>query len=136
MTFAEREPLRHRYPHGPYSMVGPVEVAGAKPGDVIEFSMLALRIGFADGLDDALTGCLRELIGWLAAATELSESEAYALASMAVSFRVTQYAHQTASAYTSAPPKAVHAVIPKAIFPPGLRDQVQRWLRPGTAAGR
>ena len=53
---------------------------------------------------------------------------------MAVSFRVTQYAHQTASAYTSAPPKAVHAVIPKAIFPPGLRDQVQRWLRPGTAA--
>ena len=285
MTFAEREPLRHRYPHGPYSMVGPVEVAGAKPGDVIEFTMLALRtidwgwnsfplgvgalpsdfaqpyvhyfrfdderqvatythgislpmapflgvlavepagndqtsailagpyggnlvlrdlrvgsslflpvakpggriwigdvhalqgdgvvdqtaietaaenleirydlhsgvalraplvetpdswivIGFADGLDDALTGCLRELIRWLAAATELSESEAYALASMAVSFRVTQYAHQTASAYTSAPPKAVHAVIPKAIFPPGLRDQVKRWLRPGTAAGR
>jgi acetamidase/formamidase len=285
MTFAEREPLRHRYPHGPYSMVGPVEVAGARPGDVIECTMVALRtidwgwnsfplgvgalpgdfaepyvhyfrfdddrsvaeythgislpmapflgvmavepagdeqtsailagpyggnlvlrdlrvgcslflpvakpggriwigdvhalqgdgvvdqtaietaaenleirydlhpgvalsaplvetpdswilIGFADSLDDALTGCLRELIGWLAAATELSASEAYALASMAVSFRVTQYAHQTASAYTSAPPKAVHAVIPKAVFPPALRDQVQRWLRPGTAAGQ
>jgi acetamidase/formamidase len=43
MTFAEREPLRHRYPHGPYSMVGPVEVAGATPGDVIECTMLALR---------------------------------------------------------------------------------------------
>jgi hypothetical protein len=55
---------------------------------------------------------------------------------MAVSFRVTQYAHQTASAYSSAPPKAVHAVIPKAIFPPDLRDQVQRWLRPETAADR
>jgi acetamidase/formamidase len=285
MTFAEREPLRHRYPHGPCSMVGPVEVAGAMPGDVIECTMLALRtidwgwnsfplgvgalpsdfaqpdvhyfrfddqrrtaqythgislpiapflgvvavepagddqtsaipagpyggslvlrdlhvgsslflpvakpggriwigdvhalqgdgvvdhpaietaaenleirydlhsgvalgvplvetaeswivIGFAASLVDALTGCLRELISWLAAATELSKSEAYALASMAVSFRVTQYAHQTASAYTSAPPKAVHAVIPKAIFPPGLRDQVQRWLRPETAAGR
>ena len=27
MSFADREPLRHRYPHGPYSMVGPVEVA-------------------------------------------------------------------------------------------------------------
>jgi acetamidase/formamidase len=93
-------------------------------------------IGFAASLDDALTGCLRELISWLAAATELTKSEAYALASMAVSFRVTQYAHQSASAYTSAPPKAVHAVIPKAIFPPGLRDQVQRWLRPETAAGR
>ncbi len=43
MTFADREPLRHRYPHGPYSMVGPVEVAGAVPGDVIECTMLALR---------------------------------------------------------------------------------------------
>jgi len=285
MTFADREPLRHRYPHGPYSMVGPVEVAGAKPGDVIEATMMELRtidwgwnsfplgvgalpsdfaqpyvhyfrfdadrttaaythgidlpmapflgvmavepagdaqtsailagpyggnlvlrdltvgsslflpvakaggriwigdvhalqgdgvvdqtaietaaenleirydlhagvalraplvetpdswilIGFADGLDDALTACLREVIHWLAAATELTESEAYALASMAVSFRVTQYAHQTASAYTSAPPKAVHAVIPKAVFPLALRDQVARWLRPGTAAGR
>jgi hypothetical protein len=64
------------------------------------------------------------------------KSEAYALASMAVSFRVMQYADQTASAYTSTPPKAVHAVIPKAIFPPVLHDQIQRWLRPGTAAGR
>ena len=27
MTFADREPLRHRYPHGPYSMLGPVEVS-------------------------------------------------------------------------------------------------------------
>jgi acetamidase/formamidase len=285
MTFADREPLRHRYPHGPYSMVGPVEVTGAAPGDVIECSMMALRtidwgwnsfplgvgalpsdfaqpyvhyfrfdddrrvaaythgislpmapflgvlavepagdaqtsailagpyggnlvlrdltvgsslflpvekaggriwigdvhalqgdgvvdqtaietaaenleirydlrsgvalraplvetpdswilIGFADDLDDAVTGCLRELIHWLAAATELSESEAYALASMAVSFRVTQYAHQTASAYTSAPPKAVHAVIPKEIFPAAVRGQVGRWLRPEPEAGR
>jgi acetamidase/formamidase len=283
MTFAEREPLRHRYPHGPYSMVGPVEVTGAMPGDVIECTPLALRtidwgwnsfplgvgalpsdfaepylhyfrfdddrrvarythgislpmapflgvmavepvgdqptsailagpyggnlvlrdlhvgsslflpvakpggriwigdvhalqgdgvvdqtaietaaenleirydlhrqvglrgplaetadswilIGFADDLDDALTGCLRELIHWLAAATDLTESEAYALASMAVSFRVTQYAHQTASAYSSAPPKAVHAVVPKSIFPPALRDQIQRWLRPAPPA--
>jgi acetamidase/formamidase len=283
MTFAEREPLRHRYPHGPYSMVGPVEVTGAVPGDVIECTLLALRtidwgwnsfplgvgalpsdftepylhyfrfgddrrgtqfthginlplapflgvmavepagdqpvsailagpyggnlvlrdlhigsslflpvakpggriwigdvhalqgdgvvdqtaietaaenleirydlhrqaglraplaetadswilIGFAGSLDDALTGCLREVIGWLATATGLTESEAYALASMAVSFRVTQYAHQTASAYSSTPPKAVHAVIPKNIFPAALRDQIQRWLRPGPAA--
>src|ERR1700733_10893309 len=43
MTFAEREPLRHRYPHGPYSMLGPVEVSGAEPGDVIEVSITALR---------------------------------------------------------------------------------------------
>ena len=36
MTFAEREPFRHRYPNGPYSMLGPVVVNGAEPGDVIE----------------------------------------------------------------------------------------------------
>lgn len=24
MSLADREPLRHRYPHGPYSMLGPV----------------------------------------------------------------------------------------------------------------
>ena len=44
MTFAEREPLRHRYPNGPYSMLGPVEVTGAAPGDVIECSLVALRV--------------------------------------------------------------------------------------------
>ena len=31
MSFADREPLRHRYPHGPYSMLGPVAVADAGP---------------------------------------------------------------------------------------------------------
>jgi acetamidase/formamidase len=279
MSFAEREPLRHRYPHGPYSMLGPVEVTGAEPGDVIECSITALHtigwgwnsfplgvgalphdfaqpylhyftfddartaaefthgirlpmapflgvvaaepagdeivsaivsgscggnlvlrdlgvgshlflpvakpgarvwtgdvhalqgdgvvdqtaietaaedldirydlhkqvalrgplgetdtswivIGFAASLDDALVTCLREVIHWLAAAAQITEPEAYALASMAVSFRVTQYANQTGSAYTSVPPKAVHAVIPKSVFPPELRERVARWLRP------
>jgi acetamidase/formamidase len=36
MTFADRAPLRHRYPNGHYSMLVPVEVAGAGPGDVVE----------------------------------------------------------------------------------------------------
>jgi acetamidase/formamidase len=282
MSFADREPLRHRYPHGPYSMLGPVEVAGAEPGDVVEVSITALRtigwgwnsfplgvgalphdfaepyvhyftfddarttaeyvdgiklpmapflgviatepagdeqvsaivsgpyggnlvlrdlgvgshlflpvqkpggrvwigdvhalqgdgvvdqtaietaaedleiryglhkdvalrgplgetdtswivIGFAASLDDALVGCLRETIHWLAAAAQITESEAYALASMTVSFRVTQYANQTGSAYTSIPPKAVHAVVPKAVFPPELRDRIGSWLRPAVA---
>jgi acetamidase/formamidase len=43
MSFADREPLRHRYPHGPYSMLGPVAVTGAEPGDVIEISITRLR---------------------------------------------------------------------------------------------
>ena len=284
MSFADREPLRHRYPRGPYSMVGPVEVSGAEPGDVIECSITALRtidwgwnsfplgvgalphdfaepylhyfrfdearttaefthgillpmapflgvvaaepagddtvsailsgpyggnlvlrdlgvsshlflpvakaggriwtgdvhalqgdgvvdqtaietaaenleirydlhkqvplrgplgekedswivVAFAANLDDATVGCVREVIHWLATAAQVTEQEAYALASMAVSFRVTQYANQTGSAYSSIPPKAVHAVIPKAIFPDDIRARVAAWLRPeGTQA--
>ena len=61
-------------------------------------------------------------------------AEAYALASMAVSFRVTQYANQTGSAYSSIPPKAVHAVIPKSVFPAGIQARVAAWLRPAEAA--
>src|SRR5580692_10449368 len=279
MTFADREPLRHRYPHGPYSMLGPVEVSGAQAGDIVECSLLTLRtldwgwnsfplgvgalpadfkepyvhyfrfdearttaefvdgirfplapflgvvgaepdgdaivsailaggyggnlvlrdftvgsslflpvtkpgariwigdvhalqgdgvvdqtaietaaedleirydlhkavplrgplgetpttwivIGFGTSLDDALVACVREVIHWLAAAAQITEPEAYALASMAVSFRVTQYANQTGSAYTSIPPKAVHAVIPKSIFRDDIRARIAAWLRP------
>jgi acetamidase/formamidase len=279
MSFADREPLRHRYPQGPYSMLGPVEITGAEAGDVVECSITQLRtigwgwnsfplgvgalphdfaqpyvhyftfddarttaefthdialpmapflgvvaveppgddqvsailagpyggnlvlrdltagshlflpvskngarvwtgdvhalqgdgvvdqtaietaaeelavrydlhknvplrgplgetestwiiIGFAQSLDDATVACIREVIHWLAAAAQITEPEAYALASMAVSFRVTQYAHQTGSAYSSIPPKAVHAVIPKSIFPAAVRDRIGAWLRP------
>jgi acetamidase/formamidase len=280
MSFADREPLRHQYPKGPYSMVGPVEVTGAAPGDVIECSITTLRtigwgwnsfplgvgalphdfaqpyvhyfrfddarttadythgitlpmapflgvvatepagdeevsaivsgayggnlvlrdltagshlflpvmkpggrvwtgdvhalqgdgvvdqtaietaaedlqirydlhrgvplrgplgetdtswivIAFASDLDDATVSCVREVIAWLSAAAGIEAAEAYALASMAVSFRVTQYANQTGSAYTSTPPKAVHAVIPKSVFPDGVRSRISAWLRPG-----
>jgi acetamidase/formamidase len=283
MSFADREPLRHRYPHGPYSMLGPVEMADAQPGDVIECSIIRLRtigwgwnsfplgvgalphdfpepyvhyfrfddartsarfehditlplapflgvvasepagdetvsaivsgayggnlvlrdltagshlflpvmkpggrvwtgdvhalqgdgvvdqtaietaaeeldirydlhksvplrsplgetdtswivVAFAASLDDATVACVREVIWWLSAAAGISQPEAYALASMAVSFRVTQYANQTGSAYTSTPPKAVHAVIPKSVFPSGIRERVASWLRPGSEA--
>ncbi|MBV8455485.1 MAG: acetamidase/formamidase family protein [Acetobacteraceae bacterium] len=279
MSFAEREPLRHRYPQGPYSMLGPVEVAGSQPGDVIECVPTVLRtidwgwnsfplgvgalphdfsepylhyfrfsedrtsaeyvdgirlrlspfvavlgaepagdqpvsailggayggnlvlkdftvgtslfvpvskpgarlwlgdihatqgdgvvdqtaietaaedlqvryvlhhavplaaplletashwigIGFADSLDDALVTCLRQVIAWLHQAAGITEAEAYALCSMAASFRVTQYAHQTASAYTSAPPKAVHVLVPKSIFPAQMIARIGAWLRP------
>ena len=285
MTFADREPLRHRYPNGPYSMMGPVEVAGAAPGDAVECSLIALRtrdwgwnsfplgvgalphdfaepyvhyfrfddqhtttayvqgitmplapflgvmavepageeqvsailsgpyggnlvlreltvgsslflpvakpggriwvgdvhalegdgvvdqtaietaaddmqirydvhhqpgltaplaetpthwisIGFGDSLDDALVACLRELIRWLHLASGISEGEAYALCSMQVSFRVTQYANQTGSAYTSIPPKAVHGMVPKNIFPDELRQRVGAWLRPVSGSSR
>ncbi len=44
MSFAEREPIRKKYAAlGPYSLIGPVTVKGAEPGDVIECRMLRLR---------------------------------------------------------------------------------------------
>jgi hypothetical protein len=54
---------------------------------------------------------------------------------MAVSFRVTQYANQTASAYSSTPPKAVHGMVPKDIFPAELRGRIAAWLRPAQEPG-
>jgi acetamidase/formamidase len=279
MTFADREPLRHRYPHGPYSMLGPVAVSGAQAGDIVECNLLTLRtldwgwnsfplgvgalpadfkkpyvhyfrfdearttaefvdgirlplapflgvvgaepggdaivsailagayggnlvlrdftvgsslflpvmkpgarmwigdvhalqgdgvvdqtaietaaedltirydlhknvpltqplletstawisIGFGASLDDALVACLREVISWLSSASGMSQAEVYAFASMSVSFRVTQYSHQTASAYSSTPPKAIHAVIPKSVFPAETVARIGLWLRP------
>ncbi len=43
LSFDEREPIRKRYPSGPYSNVGPVAVRGAEPGDVLEMRWLQLR---------------------------------------------------------------------------------------------
>ena len=77
--------------------------------------------------------CLRNLISWLHVAAGITEGEAYALCSMAVSFRVTQYAHQTGSAYTSTPPKTVHGMVPKDLFPAKLRDRIGTWLRPAAS---
>jgi acetamidase/formamidase len=98
-------------------------------GPLLETESAWICIGFGENLDDALVACLREVIHWLSNASGISEAEVYALASMSVSFRVTQYSRQTDSAYSSTPPKAVHAVIPKYIFPALLRDRVDGWLR-------
>ncbi|WP_236002336.1 acetamidase/formamidase family protein [Paraburkholderia elongata] len=43
MSFAEREPIRRKYPQGPYSLVGPVAIRGAQPGDLVECRMIKLR---------------------------------------------------------------------------------------------
>ena len=44
LTFEEREPLRHQFPKGPYSMIGPVAIQGARPGDVLEVKIKTLRL--------------------------------------------------------------------------------------------
>ena len=43
MSFAEREPIRKRYPQGPYSLIGPVVIKGAQPGDIVECRMIEAR---------------------------------------------------------------------------------------------
>jgi acetamidase/formamidase len=43
LSFEDREPIRKRYPSGPYSNVGPVAVRGAEPGDILEMRWLKLR---------------------------------------------------------------------------------------------
>ncbi|MGO4305033.1 acetamidase/formamidase family protein [Cupriavidus sp. RAF12] len=43
MSFEDREPVRKRFPQGPYSNIGPVELRGAMPGDVVECRMVKLR---------------------------------------------------------------------------------------------
>ena len=102
----------------------------ALTGPLGETSTDWIGIGFGESLDDALVSCLRGLISWLHAAAGVSEGEAYALCSMAVSFRVTQYADQTGSVYTSFPPKAIHAMIPKQILGERLLARIESSMRP------
>lgn len=281
MSFAEREPIRKRYPQGPYSLVGPVEIRGAEPGDVIECRMLRLRpiewgwnsapkgvgalpadfaepylhylrfdqerrfaqfangvriplaplqgvmavqpagdkpvsailsgryggnivlreltagtalflpvevpgarvwtgdshaaqgdgvvdqtaietamedlriqyvlhkkvdlaaplaetpthwivLGFGESVEDALVASLRQAISWLSAAANLSKVDVYALCSVAGSFRITQYAHQTGTVYSSVPAKTVHGMVPKNIFSADLLRSISASVRSGS----
>ncbi|WP_226797582.1 acetamidase/formamidase family protein [Cupriavidus necator] len=43
MSYEDREPVRKRFPQGPYSNIGPVELRGSMPGDVVECRMVKLR---------------------------------------------------------------------------------------------
>lgn len=88
-------------------------------------------LAYGDTVDQALAGAIRQMIAWLSGATGLSGPDIYALASIAGSFRITQYANQTGSVYTSSPKKAVHGVLPKAIFDASRLDQIGKSVRPG-----
>ena len=57
----------------------------------------------------------RNAIKFLATQAKISELDAYALCSIAVSFRVTQVVDIV---------RGVHALIPKAIFAPDLRHEM------------
>jgi acetamidase/formamidase len=98
-------------------------------GPTIETPTHWIVMAFADSLDQALPDCVRTAIGWLHAHAQLDRRDAYALCSMAVSFRVTQYANQTGSVYTSIPPRAIHAMIPKAVLGDQLVARVEASMR-------
>ncbi|AQV98187.1 acetamidase [Cupriavidus necator] len=89
-----------------------------------------IALGTGPTLEEALTAALRQMIGWISAATGLSWHDVYALCSIDGSFRVTQYANQTNSNYRFSSPKVVHATLPKRIFSAELQAQISRSLRP------
>lgn len=90
-----------------------------------------IMLGYGARVEDALTASLRQMIAWLSGATGLDPMDIYALASIAGSFRITQYANQTRTVYSNSPLKAVHGMIPKAIFDPARLQQIARSVRPG-----
>jgi acetamidase/formamidase len=85
--------------------------------------------GFADTLDNALVACLRQMIGWLSAATGIEPVDCYGIFSVAGSFRVTQYADQTGTVYATIPPKGIHCLLPKNIFTAQMLQRVSAYTR-------
>src|SRR6516225_3516257 len=72
-------------------------------------------IGLDKDLNAAMTLAARNAIKFLATQAKISELDAYALCSIAASFRVTQVVDVV---------RGVHALIPKAIFAPDLRREM------------
>ena len=72
-------------------------------------------IGLDKDLNAAMTLAARNAIKFLATRAKISELDAYALCSLAVSFRVTQVVDIV---------RGVHALIPKTLFAPQLRREM------------
>jgi acetamidase/formamidase len=66
-----------------------------------------IAIGLHESLDEAMKIAIRETVDFLADEKHLARADAYALASIAVDFEVTQVVDGV---------KGIHAMIPKAIF--------------------
>jgi acetamidase/formamidase len=74
-----------------------------------------ITLGLDKDLNVAMTMAARNAINFLAAHASLTKPDAYALCSIAVSFRVTQVVDIV---------RGVHAMIPKNLFAPDLRQQI------------
>jgi len=104
----------------------------ALAGPTVETPTHWIVMAFADSLDSALPACVRVAIDWLNLHAGLDRRDAYALCSMAVSFRVTQFADQTGTVYSSVPPRTIHAMIPKSVLGDRLSGAIERSIRPGS----
>jgi acetamidase/formamidase len=99
-------------------------------GPTIETPESWIVMAFAASLDEALPSCVRTAIAWLNVQGGVDRRDAYALCSMAVSFRVTQWANQTGSVYSSIPPRTIHAVIPKSVLGAEVAGRIEASMRP------
>jgi acetamidase/formamidase len=100
-------------------------------GPTIETSESWIVMAFAESLDDALPSCVRATIEWLNLHGGVDRRDAYAFCSMAVSFRVTQWANQTGSVYSAIPPRTIHAVVPKSVLGDRVAGRIETSMRPG-----
>jgi acetamidase/formamidase len=99
-------------------------------GPTVETPTHWIVMAFADSLDVALPECVRTAIGWLGKHAGLDRRDAYAFCSMSISFRVTQWADQTGSVYTSIPPRTIHAMIPKDVLGEQVLQRIGDSMRP------
>ena len=74
-----------------------------------------ITLGLDKDLNVAMTLAARSAIDFLATRARITKLDAYALCSIAVSFRVTQVVDIV---------RGVHALIPKSLFAPSLRNQI------------
>jgi len=93
-----------------------------------------IGVGFGQTLDTALVTGLRGLIAWLTSALQMDRSDAYALWSLAGSFRATKFARQTGSVYNQVPAQTMHGMLPKAILSAEIQQRLSASLRRGSAA--
>lgn len=90
-----------------------------------------IGVGFGSTLDMALVSGLRGLIAWISQALAMPRADAYALWSLAGSFRATKFARQTGSVYTEVPAQTMHGMLPKAILAPDIQQRLSASLRRG-----
>ncbi len=74
-----------------------------------------IALGLDPNLDSAFEICLRNVLKFLMHNVGFNAHEAYALAGVAVNFRVTQVVNRS---------RGVHAMLPKDLFTPQLRDAI------------